>query len=139
MKNTLLFALTLMLAGRAMTLAFIGSAGGMAPGDPPAAWLMPLVGDAVIGLSALGIAYLVMAGKGLWAWTAIIVWNVLGIWDAMSAFILHLTAPWPEFFMVEIFGASMFFAASGMHAFCIYLASRETTRDAFLGRLPATA
>lgn len=125
-----------MLAGRAMTLAFIGHAGEGGVGDPPAAWLMPLIGDALIGLSALAVAYLIAKRSGLLAWTAVVVWNALGIWDALSAYVIHQTVPWPSFFMIEIFGASMFFAASAMHAAAIVIALRPSTRRAF--GVPAT-
>lgn len=131
MKMVML-VLTLMLAGRAMTLAFIGEAGSSVAGAPPAAWLMPLIGDAVIGLSAIGIAYLILKKTGLWVWTTIIVWNVVAIWDALSAFIIHLTNPWPSFFMLEMFGASMFFMASAMHLIIILLASQPAMRAHFL-------
>ncbi len=106
----------LMLAGRAMTLAFIGQVGTGAAGAPPDAWLMPLVGDAVIGLAAPFVAWLVLRGRGLTAFSAVLVWNALGIWDALSALLVHLSVPWPEFFMVQIFGWTMFVAASVMHA-----------------------
>ncbi len=128
----IMLVLTLMLAGRAMTLAFIHRAGGNALGDPPIAWLMPLIGDAVIGLSALLIAYLIWKQYGLKAWTAIIVWNALAIWDAMSAFIVSLTNPWPEFFMLKALGPVMFFAASGMSLANIYLACKPEIRTHFL-------
>jgi len=139
--TTILLVLTLMLSGRAMTLGFLGSLGGQAPGDPPSAWLMPLVGDAVIGLTALPIAYLVWRRSGRFAWTVIVVWNAVAIWDALSAFLVHQAVPWPSFFMLELFGASMFFAASAMHAVCLYLVCRQSMRDAFLGpcELSATA
>lgn len=123
--------LTLMLAGRAMTLAFIHRAGGSGVGDPPNAWLMPLIGDAVIGLSALVIAYLIWTRQGLWVWTAIMVWNALAIWDAMSAFIVNISNPWPEFFMLEAIGPFMFFAASGMHLANILLACKTEVRSHF--------
>lgn len=123
-RRTALLVTTLLLSGRAMTLAFIGDVGSGAAGDPPAAWLMPLVGDAVIGLSALVIAYFIVRGHGLGAWTAIVAWNIVGIWDALSAFLVHHSVPWPEFFMVEIFGASMFFAASAMHLLNLWLVTR---------------
>ena len=114
MHKALITGLTLMMSGRAMTLAYIHRAGGDNPGDPPSAWLMPLVGDAVVGLAGLVIAYLIATRRGLAVWTAAIAWNVIGIWDAMSAFVIHNTNPWPEFFMVQIFGGSMFFLASEM-------------------------
>ena len=133
MKRTIVLVLTLMLAGRSMTLAFIGSAGSTTPGAPPAAWLMPLIGDAVIGVSALIIAFLFARRSGIWVWTAIITWNVVGIWDALSAFVIHTTVPWPEFFMTQIFGSSMFFIASAMHVLIIILVNQTEVRQALLG------
>jgi len=127
----LLLALTVMLSGRAMTLAYISRAGGTGAGDPPIGWMLPLLGDAFIGITALGVAYLVWRGRTVLAWTLIVVWNALAIWDALSAFVVHLTVPWPSFFMLEIFGASMFFAASAMHAVCIVLLGRPTLRLAY--------
>ena len=133
MHKKIMLILTLMLSGRAMTLAFIHRAGGEMPGDPPVAWLMPLIGDAVIGISALWIAYLILKKTGLWVWTTIIVWNSLAIWDALSAYIVHKTNPWPEFFMIDLVGSSMFFAASSMHLAIIIIACRSDVRKEFLG------
>ncbi len=124
-------ALTLMLSGRAMTLLYITRAGGSSPGDPPAAWLMPLVGDAVIGVGALYVAYLVWRRAGVFAWTMVLVWNAVAIWDALSAFLIHQTVPWPSFFMLKALGPSMFFAASAMHGLCIYLMCRRDVRQRF--------
>ena len=127
----LLLISTLMLSGRAMTLAFLGQVGGSAPGAPPAAWLMPLAGDALIGLGALGVAALLVWGRSLLAWALAVTWNAIGIWDALSAFLVHHSVPWPDFFMVQIFGSSMFFAACGMHAMNLWLLSRPHIRDRF--------
>ena len=139
MQRILVLIFTLILAGRAMTLAFISSAGSGLPGAPPAPWLMPLIGDAVIGITALLVAYLFWKKSGLWVWTAIIVWNSIGIWDAMSAFIIHHTAPWPEFFMTQIFGSSMFFIASAMHVAIIYLVNQPEIKKQLLDARLATA
>ncbi|MCL1593288.1 MAG: hypothetical protein M3132_02910 [Actinomycetia bacterium] len=131
-QRTILLVITAMLSGRAMTLAFIGDAGSGAVGDPPAAWLMPLVGDAVIGLGAFVVAYLIVRGQGLGAWTVIVVWNSIGVWDAFAAFLIHRSVPWPEFFMIELFGSSMFLAAGLMHIANLYLISREPVRNHYL-------
>lgn len=130
--RVLVLVLTLMLAGRAMTLAFIGRVGDGGAGDPPDAWLMPLIGDAVVGLLALPVAWLILRGGGLWAWTAVISWNVVGIWDALSAWLIHRSEPWPEFFMIETFGQSMFFAAAAVHVICIALLARADVRGPIL-------
>ena len=133
MQQRIMLILTLMLSGRAMTLAFISRAGGANPGDPPAAWLMPLVGDAVIGITGLLIAYLIVKRTGLWVWVTIIVWNAVAIWDALSAFVIHTTNPWPEFFMIKLLGPSMFFAAAAMHLVVFVLACRSNVKTYFLG------
>jgi len=131
-KRTILLAITLMLSGRAMTLAFIGDAGEGGVGDPPSAWLMPLVGDAIIGVSALAVAYLIVKRRGLGVWTAIVGWNIPGIWDAFSAHLVHESLPWPEFFMIEIFGPSMFVAASAMHLIALWLVASDVLRTHYL-------
>lgn len=136
--RTIMLVLTLMLSGRAITLAFISSAGSGAVGAPPAAWLMPLIGDVVIGVSALFIAYLIWQKTGLWVWVTIIVWNALAIWDALSAYLVHLSNPWPEFFMVQIFGASMFFIASAMHLAIIWIATQATMKKHFVDSVSPT-
>lgn len=134
MQKNIILILTLMLTGRAITLAFIHRVGGIGPGGPPIAWLMPLIGDAVISLSGLSIAYLIVSRTGLFVWTAVVVWNSIAIWDAMSAFIIHLTNPWPDFFMIQIFGPFMFFAASAMHLAAPHLVTREDLKSELIGR-----
>lgn len=137
MHRAMILFLTLMLSGRAMTLAFVGRAGGDGVGDPPAAWLMPLVGDAVIGVSALAVAFLIWKQRGLWVWTTIIVWNSLAIWDALSAYLIHRTNPWPEFLMIQLFGASMFFSTAALHLGIILLTLQPDVKEWFLTDTPA--
>ena len=125
-------SLTLLMSGRMMTLAYIHRAGGTASGDPPIAWLMPLIGDAVIGLTGLAMAFVLLKKRGLWVWTTFIVWNVIGVWDALSAFIISITNPWPDFFMLKIMGPMMFFGASAIHIILIVLVCRPAIRAHFL-------
>lgn len=139
MARILVLLITLMLSGRMMTLAYIHRAGAGGDGDPPLAWLMPLIGDAVIGVTGLLIAYLLVKRTGLWVWTAAIVWNALGIWDAMSAYIVHLTTPWPAFFMIQAFGGAMFFMAAAMHTVLVVLLLREPVKRHYLGNGPRPA
>lgn len=133
MKAKLVVILLLMMSGRAMTLAFIQRAGGNMPGDPPAAWLLPLIGDAIIGISALWIAYLFLKRSGLWVWTTIVVWNALAIWDTLSAYIISITNPWPEFFMLQMLGPSMFFASAAMNLIVLYILSQRDVAGRILG------
>ncbi|MGI9596843.1 MAG: hypothetical protein ACR2QK_11825 [Acidimicrobiales bacterium] len=131
MSRKIVLALTLMAAGRAMTLPFIGRAGDGGAGDPPEAWLMPLIGDAVIGLTALVVAGLIWKRPNPTTWLITVVWSAIAAFDAIAAFIVETSAPWPEFFMLEIFGRSMFFAATALHLVIIYLLTRPDARADF--------
>ena len=57
-------------------------------------------------------------------WVIAMVWSAIGAFDALAAFIVHMSSPWPEFFMIEIFGPAMFFAAAAMHLLIIHLLTR---------------
>lgn len=127
----LLIILILMASGRAMTLAFVGRVGAGGVGDPPSAWLMPLVGDAFIGLSALLVAYLVLLRPTPASWTVAVIWTSLGAFDAAAAFLVEVSVPWPEFFMLEIFGRGMFLAAIGLHLGVLALLMRSEIRAGF--------
>ena len=111
-----------------MTLAFLGRVGGTAYGDPPAAWLMPLAGDAVIGLGALVVSFMLWR-RTRGAWATALAFHVVAAWDALSAYLIHLTVPWPTFFMVERLGSSMFFGALAMHTLCIVLLVNRQVRS----------
>ena len=121
MRLKIVIALTLMAAGRAMTLPFIGRAGDGGPGDPPDAWLMPLIADAAIGIAAVGVVLLIWKRPTPATWVIAVTWSAIGAFDALAAFVVETSAPWPDFFMLEIFGRSMFFAAGAMHAAIIAL------------------
>lgn len=124
MRLKIVIALTVMAAGRAMTLPFIGRAGDGGVGDPPKAWLMPLIGDAAIGIAAIAVVLLIWQRPNPTTWLIAVAWTAIGAFDALAAFIVETTAPWPEFFMLEIFGRSMFFAAAAMHGLLLFLLTR---------------
>lgn len=107
--------LVLLSSGRAMTLWWIGRAGDGGPDDPPAAWLMPLIGDAAVGLTAMLVAALLWRRRNPQTWAIAIAWSAVAAFDALAAYLVEIQSPWPEFFMLELFGRSMFFVAAAMH------------------------
>ena len=136
MKLKILIMLTFLAVGRAMTILFIHRAGDGGIGDPPAAWLMPLIGDAVIGVAALGVGWLLVSRQSPVSWLIALVWSGIGAFDALAAWLVHLQTPWPDFFMVEIFGPSMFFGAAAMHFVILWLLTAPEIRHRF--GLPVT-
>ena len=131
LKTRLVLLLTLMASGRAMTLAFIWRAGDGGPGDPPQEWLMPLIGDAFVGLTALVIAMLIWQRRSIVVWVATIVWTSIGAFDAVAAGLVEQSTPWPEFFMLEMFGSTMFYAAAALHLVILGLLSQREVRADF--------
>lgn len=128
---TLLRVLIALSIGRAMTVPFIHRAGDGGAGDPPAAWLMPLIGDAVIGISGIAVLYLVLRVSRPFAWTVAVAWSAVAAFDAVAAYVVDVQSPWPEFFMLEVFGRSMFFAAAVMHIVIISLLLRTDVQQFF--------
>jgi hypothetical protein len=56
-------------------------------------------------------------------------------WDLgrVLAYLVYESVPWSEFFMIEIFGSSTFFAASAVHVVCLWLTSRPAIREVLPG------
>lgn len=129
--RTAAIALTLMASARAMTLAFIHRAGDGGVGDPPEAWLMPLWGDALVGTSALVVAWLLWKRSAPSSWLIAVTWSAIAAFDALAAYVVDVATPWPDFFMIEIFGRSMFFAAAAMHVLIIGLLARPDVRERY--------
>ncbi len=92
---------------------------------------MPLVGDAAIGVAALVIAYLVWRTPSPGTWAATIAWSAIGAFDAIAALLVEISTPWPEFFMLELIGRPMFFAAVVLHVAIIVLVSRPDALEDF--------
>jgi hypothetical protein len=90
---------------------------------------MPLLGDAFVGLAAVLVVVLLLKRPFPAAWLIAVVWSALAILDALAAFVVETTAPWPEFFMIEVFGRSMFFAAIAMHIVILVLLLRPDHRS----------
>jgi len=124
-------ALSAMAIGRAMTLAYVARAGGTNPGDPPEAWLMPLVGDAIVGLTAVVVAFLLWRRPSPGSWLVAVVWSAVAAFDALAALLVDVASPWPDFFMLKLFGRGMFIGAAVMHVGIIYLLARPEVRVRF--------
>lgn len=92
---------------------------------------MPLLGDATIGLAAVVVAVLLWRRASLAVWTGAMIWTALGAFDALAAYVVERQSPWPEFFMLELVGRPMFFAAAAMHVAIGYLLTRPDVLSHF--------
>ena len=139
MRLRIVIVLTAMSIGRAMTLPFIPRAGDGGPGDPPDAWLMPLIGDAAIGVAAIAVTWLLLTRRTTDVWAAAVAFHAVAAFDALAAYLVELQTPWPEFFMLEIFGRSMFFAAAALQIAALALLWSGDVRRCFGLPSPQTA
>ncbi len=131
MKFKVLVAITAIASGRAMTLAFIPRAGDGGPGDPPEAWLMPLLGDAAVGIAAIATTIALLRLRSPAVWALAIAFHSVAAFDALAALIVEVVTPWPDFFMLQVFGRSMFVAAALMHGVALALLSSAEVRAHF--------
>ena len=59
-----------------------------------------------------------------------VVWSAIAAFDALAAYVVDVATPWPEFFMLEIFGRSMFVLAIALHlVVAALLVDRETRAE----------
>ena len=112
-----------------MTLAFLHRVGDGGPGDPPDAWLMPLVGDAIVGIGALVVAALLWFRPSPRSWLTAVVWTVVAAFDALAAWLVEIATPWPDFFMLELAGRAMFPAAIMLHVVIFVLLMQSEVRN----------
>ena len=123
--------LVVMSVRRAGTLAFSLRVGYGGPSDPPDAWLLPLVGDAVVGVAAIGVAIALWRQRTPTTWLVAIVWSAIAAFDALAAFLVEVSVPYPDFFLLETVGRPAFFAAATMHIVIIVLLHRPDVRRQF--------
>ncbi len=91
---------------------------------------MPLVGDAAIGLTAPIVAFMLWRMPSARSWLIAVVWTSIAAFDAAAAWLVEVSSPWPEFFMLEIFGRAMFPAAIALHVTILAMLLRSTERAA---------
>ncbi len=131
LRYRILIILTVLSIGRAMTLPFITRAGDGGPGDPPSAWLMPLLADATIGIAAIAVVVALVRGRTPAVWAGAIAFHAIAAFDALAALLVEVQTPWPDFFMIQAFGRAMFIGAAAMHLVALVLLGSAEVRSRF--------
>jgi len=55
------------------------------------------------------------------SWLVAVVWTVVAAFDALAAWLVEISSPWPDFFMLELAGRTMFPVAIALHVVILVL------------------
>jgi len=88
--KTIIIIITAVMTIRVAAIMFLPEAA--RPESPLVSFLIPFLGDTIVGLTAPIIAVLLWKWNTLGAWTAAIAWHTLAIWDSASAAVLVTVA-----------------------------------------------
>ena len=60
----------------------------------PSKWIVPFVGDFIIGITALFLVYYIIKKPSAILWGLLLSWNVLGLFDLFGAIVISFIIPY---------------------------------------------
>ena len=102
-------------------------------GAPPE-WVLALIGDFIIGTTALFLVYFILKKPSYLIWVLLLSWNILGLIDLLGAIRTSLLVPFgpiPEMGLTSLGVRSILFLNTFLQISCIYLLFKESVRNYF--------
>ena len=102
-------------------------------GAPPE-WVLALVGDFIIGTTALFLVYFILKKPSYLIWLLLLSWNVLGLIDLLGAIRTSLLVPFgpiPEIGLTSLGVRSILILNTFLQISCIYLLFKDSVRSYF--------
>ena len=102
-------------------------------GAPPE-WVLALVGDFIIGTTALFLVYFILKKPSYLIWVLLLSWNVLGLIDLLGAIRTSLLVPFgpiPEIGLTSLGVRSILILNTFLQISCIYLLFKDSVRNYF--------
>ena len=102
-------------------------------GAPPE-WVLALVGDFIIGTTALFLVYAILKKPSSLVWVLLLSWNILGAIDLFSAIRTSFLVPFgpiPEIGLTNIGVRSILILNTFLQISCIYLLFKGSVRNYF--------
>ena len=100
----------------------------------PQEWVLALVGDFIIGTTALFLVYAILKKPSSLVWVLLLSWNVLGLVDLFGAIRTSLLVPFgpiPEMGLTSVGVRSILFLNTFLQISCIYLLFKDSVRNYF--------
>ncbi len=124
----IIIILTAVMTFRVFAIMFLPEAAS-GPGSPLVSWFIPILGDAIIGITAPIVAVVLWKWNTLGAWTLAVVWQTLAIWDSATAAALEVIAGGGPF---EGAGVGPFIAVTLVGLVNLYLLSLPSVRHYYI-------
>ena len=102
-------------------------------GAPPE-WVLALVGDFIIGTTALFLVFFILKKPSYLIWVLLLSWNVLGLIDLIGAIRTSLLVPFgpiPEIGLTSLGVRSILILNTFLQISCIYLLFKNSVRNYF--------
>ena len=102
-------------------------------GAPPE-WVLALVGDFIIGTTALFLVYFILKKPSYLIWVLLLSWNVLGLIDLLGAIRTSLLVPFgpiPEIGLTSLGVRSILILNTFLQISCVYLLFKNSVRNYF--------
>ena len=102
-------------------------------GAPPE-WVLALIGDFIIGTTALFLVYFILKKPSYLIWILLLSWNILGLIDLLGAIRTSLLVPFgpiPEMGLTSLGVRSILILNTFLQISCIYLLFKESVRNYF--------
>ena len=102
-------------------------------GAPPE-WVLALIGDFIIGTTALFLVYFILKKPSYLIWGLLLSWNFLGLIDLLGAIRTSLLVPFgpiPEVGLTSLGVRSILILNTFLQISCIYLLFKDSVRNYF--------
>ena len=102
-------------------------------GAPPE-WVLALIGDFIIGTTALFLVYFILKKPSYLIWILLLSWNILGLIDLLGAIRTSLLVPFgpiPEMGLTSLGVRSILILNTFLQISCIYLLFKDSVRNYF--------
>ena len=102
-------------------------------GAPPE-WVLALIGDFIIGITAFFLVYGILKKPSYLIWGLLLSWNILGLIDLLGAIRTSLLVPFgpiPEMGLTSLGVRSILILNTFLQISCIYLLFKDSVRNYF--------
>ena len=102
-------------------------------GAPPE-WVLALIGDFIIGTTALFLVYFILKKPSYLIWGLLLFWNILGVVDLFGAITTSLQVPYgplPEIGLTNLGVRFVLILNTLLQISCIYLLFKDSVRNYF--------
>ena len=100
----------------------------------PSEWVLPLIGDFIIGTTAFFLVYGILKKPSSFLWGILLSWNILGLIDLIGAIAISLSAPYepiPEIGLTSLGVRFILILNTFLQISCLYFLFKNEVKNHF--------